>query len=176
MDAANDDNSKIHLLDTRMASLFAKGHLKHSVSVPVVDENGNFQPEKLDALADYAKKNYMNDDQPIYILCNSGNRLAKTAVSLMMDVGISLDRLFIIEGGAKDPIIAANLVIESTPVVPTTPTDKPDSGQTGTTTNTKPAATTKTAAKTPKTGDSASPMGYMLMMAAAAGGIAGAAG
>ena len=112
VDAANDANSGVHMLDTRKASLYKAGHLRRSVSMPVLDEDGVIQAELLNELAAFAVENYLSDEEPIYILCNSGNKLAKTAVSLMMDVGISLDRLFIIQGGAAGEIVKANLIVE----------------------------------------------------------------
>ena len=46
------------------------------------------------------------------ILCYSGNKCAKTAISVMKDAGFDTDNLFIIENGAKDGDVSAAFVTE----------------------------------------------------------------
>ena len=54
----------------------------------------------------------MDKDEPVYILCYSGNKCAKTAISVMKDAGFDTDSLFIIENGAKDGDVSAAFVTE----------------------------------------------------------------
>ncbi|MEI3380780.1 MAG: rhodanese-like domain-containing protein [Dorea sp.] len=54
----------------------------------------------------------MDKDEPVYILCYSGNKCAKTAISVMKDAGFDTDNLFIIENGAKDGDVSGAFVTE----------------------------------------------------------------
>ena len=40
-------------------------------------------------------------DAPIVIVCKTGNKGAKRAISVLIDEGVSADRLFILEGGGE---------------------------------------------------------------------------
>lgn len=116
--AANNANSKVHILDVRPLSQYNEEHLRRSESVPIVDNEGEIQPELLNNLAVYVKENYMNDTEPIYVLCDSGDTLSKTALSLMRDIGIDSKRMFIIQGGTGNSIIAGNFGTIDQPSVP----------------------------------------------------------
>ena len=54
----------------------------------------------------------MDPSKPVYLLCYSGNKCAKTGISVMKDAGFDVDNLFIIENGAKDKDIQAAFVTE----------------------------------------------------------------
>ena len=55
---------------------------------------------------------FLDKDESVYILCYSGNKCAKTAISVMKDAGFDTDNLFIIENGAKDGDVSAAFVTE----------------------------------------------------------------
>ncbi|MCU6685027.1 rhodanese-like domain-containing protein [Dorea acetigenes] len=102
------DNDEIQIIDVRSEADFAKGHLKGalncSLGTPADAALQNafaaWVPENLDA------------DQPIYITCYSGNRCAKTAISILKDLGYDTDKAYIIRGGASDATLSGAFVTD----------------------------------------------------------------
>ena len=94
------------ILDVRDDDTYAEGHLKDSLQV------GLKEIEDADAQTAMYKlaTEKMNKEKPVYLLCYSGNKCAKTAISIMKDAGFETDNLFIIENGAKDEAIQAAFV------------------------------------------------------------------
>ena len=68
-------------------------------------------PEAQTAMYNLAETE-LTKDKPVYLLCYSGNKCAKTAISVMKDAGYDTNNVFIIKDGAKDPDIAGALVTE----------------------------------------------------------------
>ena len=77
------------------------------------DSKGLKEFEDADAQkAMYELAQTMDSSKPVYILCYSGNKCAKTAIAVMKDAGFDTNKLFIIKDGAKDKDVAAALVTE----------------------------------------------------------------
>ena len=86
---------------------YAQGHLKGSLQCGLKDfESADAQK------AMYELAQTMDSSKPVYILCYSGNKCAKTAIAVMKDAGFDTNELFIIKDGAKDKDVAAALVTE----------------------------------------------------------------
>ena len=49
----------------------------------------------------------LDKEKPVYFLCYSGNKCAKTGISVLKDAGFDLSNLYIIENGAKDGDVSA---------------------------------------------------------------------
>lgn len=93
------------IVDVRDDAAYAEGHLENSVQADLKDfENADAQKSMFDLAAD------LNKDEPVYFLCYSGNKVAKTAISIFKDAGFDESNLFIIEGGAKDSDVQAAFV------------------------------------------------------------------
>ncbi len=89
-----DAGDPVIVLDIRPDDMYNNGHIKgayHVASFPVENE------EQEKALQEAAKN--LGGDDPIVIICKTGNKGAKRAVSVLEDEGIAADRLFILEGG-----------------------------------------------------------------------------
>ena len=110
---------------------YAKDHLNDGKDIYVICNSGKRGAEKATAVLRDAgieptsiytpeaqtemynlAKDKMDKDEPVYILCYSGNKCAKTAISVMKDAGFDTDSLFIIENGAKDGDVSAAFVTE----------------------------------------------------------------
>ena len=89
----------VQFLDVRDDDTYAQGHLKGSLQCGLKDF------ESADAQT-------MDSSKPVYILCYSGNKCAKTAIAVMKDAGFDTNELFIIKDGAKGKDVAAALVTE----------------------------------------------------------------
>ena len=84
----------VQFLDVRDDDTYAQGHLKGSLQCGLKDfESADAQK------AMYELAQTMDSSKPVYILCYSGNKCAKTAIAVMKD-------------GAKDKDVAAALVTE----------------------------------------------------------------
>lgn len=93
-------------LDVRDAQTFAEGHLADSVNLPLKEiEDAAAQT----AVFDYAKSN-LDPSKPVYLLCYSGNKCAKTGISVLKDAGFDVNNVFIIKDGAKDADISGAFV------------------------------------------------------------------
>ena len=97
----------VQFLDVRDDDTYAQGHLKGSLQCGLKDfESADAQK------AMYELAQTMDSSKPVYILCYSGNKCAKTAIAVMKDAGFDTNELFIIKDGAKDKDVAAALVTE----------------------------------------------------------------
>ena len=97
----------VQFLDVRDDDTYAKGHLKGSLQCGLKEfEDADAQK------AMYELAQTMDSSKPVYILCYSGNKCAKTAIAVMKDAGFDTNELFIIKDGAKDKDVAAALVTE----------------------------------------------------------------
>lgn len=97
----------VQFLDVRDDDTYAKGHLKGSLQCGLKEfEDADAQK------AMYELAQTMDSSKPVYILCYSGNKCAKTAIAVMKDAGFDTNKLFIIKDGAKDKDVAAALVTE----------------------------------------------------------------
>ena len=94
------------IVDVRDNDTYAGGHLENSLQVDLKEFESADAQEAMYELA--AEK--LNKDEPVYFLCYSGNKCAKTAISVLKDAGFDEKNLFIIENGAKDSDIQAAFV------------------------------------------------------------------
>lgn len=96
----------VQILDVRDEDTYKEGHLADSLNCSMKEiEDADAQT----AMFTFGTEK-LDKEKPIYFLCYSGNKCAKTAISVLKDAGFSLDNMSIIEGGAKDKDIAAALV------------------------------------------------------------------
>lgn len=90
--------NNVQVLDVRAADVFAGGHLKGSEHCSLATPT--------DAELQKAFKLWAEDrllkTKPIYITCYSGNKCAKTAISILKDLGYDTNNIFIIRGGANE--------------------------------------------------------------------------
>lgn len=148
IEAINNKEENVLILDVRNADLYAKGHLKGSLSLPVFDKNNTLPDDLAKAFSDYVAAHKADfDGKTIYVLCNSGARGAEKAIELLTAAGLKEATLRTIEGGAKSELLQANFVTDEKPA-------------------TEPAKTPADN-KTPKTGDAAPIMPLSLAMFAA---------
>lgn len=102
-------SDEVQLLDVRDADTYAAGHLKGSLNCGLKEvENADAQT----AMFEFGKEK-LDKSKPVYLLCYSGNKCAKTAISVLKDAGFDTDQLFIIEGGAGVDAIKAAFVVEN---------------------------------------------------------------
>lgn len=93
------------IVDVRDADTYAAGHLDGSINVGLKEiESADAQTAMFEAAEELDK------DEPVYFLCYSGNKCAKTGISVLKDAGFDLSNLYIIENGAKDADIQAAFV------------------------------------------------------------------
>lgn len=97
--------SDAQILDVRDDATYAEGHLDGSLQVGLKE----FEDTKAQT-AMYNLAQEMDKTKPVYLLCYSGNKCAKTAISVMKDAGFDEENLLIIENGAKDKDIQAAFV------------------------------------------------------------------
>lgn len=94
------------IVDVRDDETYEAGHLKDSQQCNLKEiESADAQTAMYKLAAEELDK-----EAPVYLLCYSGNKCAKTAISVMKDAGFDTDNVFIIENGAKDEAIAAAFV------------------------------------------------------------------
>jgi len=94
------------IVDVRDDDTYAGGHLENSLQVNLKDFESSDAQTAMYELA--AEK--LNKEEPVYFLCYSGNKCAKTAISVLKDAGFDEKNLFIIENGAKDGDVQAAFV------------------------------------------------------------------
>lgn len=99
---------EVQFLDVRDMETYAKGHLPQSMNVGLKEIE---DPAAQSEMYEMAKAE-LDPEKPVYILCYSGNKCAKTAISVMKDAGFDTAKLFIIENGAKDADVEAAFVTE----------------------------------------------------------------
>ena len=102
------DDKDVQILDVRDDDTYKAGHLKGSLQC------GLKEIESADAQTAMYKlaTEKMDSSKKVYLLCYSGNKCAKTGISILKDAGFDLDNLYIIENGAKDGDVAAAFVTE----------------------------------------------------------------
>ena len=100
--------SDVQILDVRDNDTYAEGHLKGSLQSSLKEIEDPAAQTDMYKMA----KEEMDPSKPVYLLCYSGNKCAKTGISVMKDAGFDVDNLFIIENGAKDKDIQAAFVTE----------------------------------------------------------------
>ncbi len=94
------------IVDVRDADTYAQGHLAASQNLPLKEIES---AEAQTAMYNLAQSG-LDKSKPVYFLCYSGNKCAKTAISVMLDAGHKTENLFIIENGAKDEAISGAFV------------------------------------------------------------------
>lgn len=102
------ESKEAQIVDVRDDETYAKGHLKDSLQCNLKEIE---DPKAQTAMYEMAKEQ-LDPSKPVYLLCYSGNKCAKTAISVMKDAGFDTDNLFIIDGGAKNKDVAAAFVTE----------------------------------------------------------------
>ena len=102
------DDKDVQILDVRDDDTYKAGHLKGSFQC------GLKEIESADAQTAMYKlaTEKMDSSKKVYLLCYSGNKCAKTGISILKDAGFDLDNLYIIEKGAKDGDVSAAFVTE----------------------------------------------------------------
>jgi len=102
------ESTDVQIIDVRDDENYDAGHLKDSIHQDLTDyESSEAQTGMYNlGTAD------LDAEQPVYFLCYSGNKCAKTAVSVLKDAGFNVDNLFIIEEGAKGSAISDAFVTE----------------------------------------------------------------
>ena len=98
-------SSDVQILDVRDDDTYAAGHLEGSLQVNLKEIE---DPKAQTAMFELAGQ--MDKEKPVYLLCYSGNKCAKTGISILKDAGFDVEKLFIIENGAKDKDIQAAFV------------------------------------------------------------------
>lgn len=101
--AAGDGSAQI--VDVRDAESFGKGHLANSLTVSLKD----FADAKAQTEAFHLAES-MDKDKPVYFVCYSGNKCAKTAISVFKDAGFDVNKLYIVKDGAKNEAVSAAFV------------------------------------------------------------------
>lgn len=89
-----DAGDPVIVLDIRPDDMYNNGHIKGAYHVAVFPVDTEEQEKTLQEAA----KNLGGND-PIVIICKTGNKGAKRTISVLQDEGIAADRLFILEGG-----------------------------------------------------------------------------
>lgn len=102
------DDKDVQILDVRDDDTYKAGHLKGSLQC------GLKEIESADAQTAMYKlaTEKMDSSKKVYLLCYSGNKCAKTGISILKDAGFDLGNLYIIENGAKDGDVSAAFVTE----------------------------------------------------------------
>lgn len=84
------------VLDTRTDDMYDAGHIPGAYHVPCFPVD---TAEAEDMLREAAPN--LEGDDPIAVVCKTGNKGAKRAISVLQEEGIAADRLFILEGGGE---------------------------------------------------------------------------
>lgn len=91
-----DAGEPVIVLDTRPDDMYNAGHIKGAFHVAVFP----LDTEEAENTLKAEVKN-LQGDAPIVVVCKTGNKGAKRAVSLLQDEGIAAERLLILEGGGE---------------------------------------------------------------------------
>lgn len=86
-----------HILDVREWANYVEGRVVNSEWCPIFPLEDDSLAEGMTA---YADENFQ-DDEDIYIICNSGQKGAEKATEVLTEAGIDPARLFTVEGGAQ---------------------------------------------------------------------------
>lgn len=101
-------DEEVQFLDVRDDESYAAGHLEGSLQCNLKEIEDEGAQTRMYEMA----TGEMDPEKPVYILCYSGNKCAKTAISVMKDAGFDTDNLFIIEDGVKNADVSAAFVTE----------------------------------------------------------------
>lgn len=101
------------VLDTRTDDMYDAGHIPGAYHVPCFPVD---TAEAEEMLVEAAPN--LEGDAPIAVVCKSGNKGAKRAISVLQDAGIAADRLFILEGGGDGWDVAEWTTTEDDSTVP----------------------------------------------------------
>lgn len=84
------------IVDVRDDDTYKEGHIADSLQVGLKEiESADAQTKAFELAAG------MDKDKPVYFLCYSGNKCAKTGISVFKDAGFDESNLYIIQDGAK---------------------------------------------------------------------------
>jgi rhodanese-related sulfurtransferase len=94
------------IVDVRDEKNYKKGHLEGSIHSDLTDiEDFKLQTAMYDTAIEK-----LDQDKPVYFLCYSGNKCAKTGISVLKDAGFDIDNLYIIKDGVKGTAIKEALI------------------------------------------------------------------
>ena len=91
-----DAGDPVIILDTRTDDMYSAGHIPSAYHVPCFPVD---TAEKEQLLKDAVPN--LGGEDPIVVVCKTGNKGAKRAIALMQEEGIAASRLFILEGGGE---------------------------------------------------------------------------
>lgn len=91
-----DAQEGVIILDTRTDDMYSAGHIPGAYHVPCFPVD---TAEKEQLLKDAVPN--LGGEDPIVVVCKTGNKGAKRAISVLIDEGIPAERLFILEGGGE---------------------------------------------------------------------------
>lgn len=94
------------IVDVRDPQTYADGHLEGSLNASLKE----FDDTAAQTAFYEFSKSKLDPQKPVYLLCYSGNKCAKTGISILKDAGFNTDNVFIIKDGAKDEDISAAFV------------------------------------------------------------------
>lgn len=110
VDAIYNGGENFVVIDVRNAGLYAKSHLRGSVSIPVFDASNNLPDNLANEFKSYITANKTDfEGKTLYLLCNSGSRGAEKATDLLRELGFDNKNIFTIKGGAKENPVKAHL-------------------------------------------------------------------
>lgn len=89
-----DGGEPIIVLDTMVDDVYEEAHIKGAYHVPCFPLDTEEKEERL-----VSEVKNLQGDEPIAIVCKTGNKVAKRAISILTEEGIDPSRLYIIEGG-----------------------------------------------------------------------------
>lgn len=92
-----DAGEGLVVLDSRPDEMYNKGHIEGAMHVPCFPVDSL----ELENVLRAAVPTLEESQDPIAIVCKTGNKGAKRAISVLIDEGVSADRLFILEGGGE---------------------------------------------------------------------------
>lgn len=92
-----DAGEPLIVLDTRQDDMYSAGHIEGCLHVPCFPVD----TLELENVLRDAVPTLQESDDPIAVVCKTGNKGAKRAISVLIDEGVSADRLFILEGGGE---------------------------------------------------------------------------
>lgn len=92
-----DAGEPLIVLDTRTDDMYSAGHIEGAFHVPCFPVD---TPELEEVLRE-AVPTLQESEDPIAVVCKTGNKGAKRAISLLIEEGVAADRLFILEGGGE---------------------------------------------------------------------------
>ena len=103
------------VLDIRTDDMYDAGHIPGAYHVPCFPVD---TAEEEDMLREAAPN--LDGDDPVVVVCKSGNKGAKRTISVLQEEGVAADRLFILEGGGDAWDVAEWTTTEDDSAVPGT--------------------------------------------------------